>query len=140
MKFGRTSSFVLLTEYIYLQTVPSCQNLYKNSFTYHYLQEDKKLPFDDAVQYLGESSHISFSPPACVNYQSLFGKLTSKVILIDLPTLLDINSRSVKFRYTLLKFLWLAQKYCSNCLNTMSYHTHENAVSGTSTKCHSIEY
>lgn len=36
-----------------LNTVPSCQNLYKNSFTYHCLQDDKSLPFDDAVQFLG---------------------------------------------------------------------------------------
>ncbi|KAL3849024.1 hypothetical protein ACJIZ3_010906 [Penstemon smallii] len=35
-----------------LNTVPACQNLYKNSFTYHCLQDDKKLPFDDAVQFL----------------------------------------------------------------------------------------
>lgn len=36
-----------------MQTVPACQNLYKNSFTYHCLQEDKTLPFDDAIQFLG---------------------------------------------------------------------------------------
>ncbi|XP_052178379.1 protein-tyrosine-phosphatase IBR5 [Diospyros lotus] len=35
-----------------LNTVPSCQNLYKNSFTYHCLQDDKSLPFDDAIQFL----------------------------------------------------------------------------------------
>uniref|UniRef100_A0A5B6YU14 Protein-tyrosine-phosphatase n=1 Tax=Davidia involucrata TaxID=16924 RepID=A0A5B6YU14_DAVIN len=35
-----------------LNTVPSCQNLYKNSFTYHCLQDDKTLPFDDAIQFL----------------------------------------------------------------------------------------
>ncbi|KAL3624662.1 Protein-tyrosine-phosphatase ibr5 [Castilleja foliolosa] len=35
-----------------LNTVPACQNLYKNSFTYHCLQYDQKLPFDDAVQFL----------------------------------------------------------------------------------------
>ncbi|KAF3952017.1 hypothetical protein CMV_022387 [Castanea mollissima] len=35
-----------------LNTVPACQNLYKNSFTYHCLQEDKTLPFDDAIQFL----------------------------------------------------------------------------------------
>ncbi|KAK2979018.1 hypothetical protein RJ640_013652 [Escallonia rubra] len=35
-----------------LNTVPACQNLYKNSFTYHCLQEEKKLPFDDAIQFL----------------------------------------------------------------------------------------
>lgn len=36
-----------------MQTVPACQNLYKNSFTYHCLQDDKTLPFDDAIQFLG---------------------------------------------------------------------------------------
>jgi len=36
----------------YLQTVPLCQNLYRNSFTYHCLQEDKTLQFDDAIQFL----------------------------------------------------------------------------------------
>ncbi|KAL0301747.1 UNVERIFIED_CONTAM: Protein-tyrosine-phosphatase IBR5 [Sesamum radiatum] len=35
-----------------LNTVPACQNLYKNSFTYHCLQYDQKLPFDDAIQFL----------------------------------------------------------------------------------------
>ncbi|PPD69180.1 hypothetical protein GOBAR_DD33937 [Gossypium barbadense] len=35
-----------------LNTVPACQNLYKNSFTYHCLQDDKILQFDDAVQFL----------------------------------------------------------------------------------------
>ncbi|XP_030459589.2 protein-tyrosine-phosphatase IBR5 isoform X2 [Syzygium oleosum] len=35
-----------------LNTVPACQNLYKNSFTYHCLQDDRTLPFDDANQFL----------------------------------------------------------------------------------------
>ncbi|KAL8511294.1 hypothetical protein ACS0TY_017920 [Phlomoides rotata] len=35
-----------------LNTVPALQNLYKNSFTYHCLQYDQKLPFDDAIQFL----------------------------------------------------------------------------------------
>ncbi|KAL6553591.1 Protein-tyrosine-phosphatase ibr5 [Orobanche gracilis] len=34
------------------RTVPACQNLYKNSFTYHCLQDDQTLPFDDANQFL----------------------------------------------------------------------------------------
>ncbi|KAK1273122.1 Protein-tyrosine-phosphatase IBR5 [Acorus gramineus] len=34
------------------RTVPACQNLYKNSFTYHCLQDDKILEFDDAIQFL----------------------------------------------------------------------------------------
>lgn len=39
--------------FFFLQTVPSCQNLYKNSFTYHCLKDDKTLQFDDAVEFLG---------------------------------------------------------------------------------------
>lgn len=35
-----------------LNTVPACQNLYKNSFTYHCLQDEKTLQFDDANQFL----------------------------------------------------------------------------------------
>ncbi|CAM0914103.1 unnamed protein product [Alopecurus aequalis] len=35
-----------------LNTVPFCQNLYRNSFTYHCLQDDKTLEFDDAIQFL----------------------------------------------------------------------------------------
>ncbi|KAK4796044.1 hypothetical protein SAY86_028370 [Trapa natans] len=35
-----------------LNTVPACQNLYKNSFTYFCLQDDKSLPFDEANQFL----------------------------------------------------------------------------------------
>ncbi|XP_030544346.1 protein-tyrosine-phosphatase IBR5 [Rhodamnia argentea] len=35
-----------------LNTVPACQNLYKNSFTYHCLQDDKTLSFDNANQFL----------------------------------------------------------------------------------------
>ncbi|KAA3459199.1 protein-tyrosine-phosphatase IBR5-like [Gossypium australe] len=37
---------------ITLQTVPACQNLYKNSFTYHCLQDGKILLFDDAIHFL----------------------------------------------------------------------------------------
>ncbi|KAJ6829114.1 uncharacterized protein M6B38_359910 [Iris pallida] len=35
-----------------LNTVPACQNLYKNSFTYHCLQDDKVLQFDDAIKFI----------------------------------------------------------------------------------------
>ncbi|TVU28286.1 hypothetical protein EJB05_19797 [Eragrostis curvula] len=35
-----------------LNTVPACQNLYKNSFTYHSLQRDKPMDFDEANQFL----------------------------------------------------------------------------------------
>uniref|UniRef100_A0A803QR44 Uncharacterized protein n=1 Tax=Cannabis sativa TaxID=3483 RepID=A0A803QR44_CANSA len=34
------------------KTVPACQNLYKNSFTYHCLQDEVTLQFDDANQFL----------------------------------------------------------------------------------------
>jgi hypothetical protein len=36
-----------------VQTVPTCQNLYKNSFTYFVLQDDKSLRFDDAIGFIG---------------------------------------------------------------------------------------
>ncbi|KAD2394397.1 hypothetical protein R6Q59_012857 [Mikania micrantha] len=35
-----------------LNTVPACQNLYKNSFTYHCLPDSPTLTFDDAVDFL----------------------------------------------------------------------------------------
>lgn len=35
-----------------LNTVPACQNLYKNSFTYYCLQGDQDIPFDDALHFL----------------------------------------------------------------------------------------
>ncbi|TKW41283.1 hypothetical protein SEVIR_1G304700v4 [Setaria viridis] len=35
-----------------LNTVPDCHNLYKNSFTYHSLQRDRPLDFDDANRFL----------------------------------------------------------------------------------------
>ncbi|KAM7271331.1 hypothetical protein ACFE04_030545 [Oxalis oulophora] len=35
-----------------LNTVPSCQNLYKNSFGYHCLEDSKNLAFDEAIPYL----------------------------------------------------------------------------------------
>ncbi|KAJ0530749.1 putative protein-tyrosine-phosphatase [Helianthus annuus] len=36
----------------YCWTVPACQNLYKNSFTYHCLPDSPTLAFDNAVEYL----------------------------------------------------------------------------------------
>ncbi|CAN8270604.1 unnamed protein product [Cochlearia groenlandica] len=36
-----------------LNTVPLCPNLYRNSFTYHCLSDEKVLQFDDAIQFLG---------------------------------------------------------------------------------------
>ena len=52
-------SWLLITGYsliyfFYVQIVPACQNLYKNSFTYHCLQDEQNLAFDDAIQFLGE--------------------------------------------------------------------------------------
>ncbi|GLJ15494.1 hypothetical protein SUGI_0254390 [Cryptomeria japonica] len=35
-----------------LNTVPACQNLYKNSFTYHCLKEEQTLPFNEAVEFI----------------------------------------------------------------------------------------
>lgn len=46
--------FTFLCYFFNTQTVPACQNLYKNSFTYHCLQDEKNLPFDDAIQFLGK--------------------------------------------------------------------------------------
>ncbi|XP_073392417.1 protein-tyrosine-phosphatase IBR5 isoform X1 [Physcomitrium patens] len=39
-----------------LNTVPTCQNLYKNSFTYHSLKEDKTLPFVECLEFIGIDS------------------------------------------------------------------------------------
>ncbi|CAA7016076.1 unnamed protein product [Microthlaspi erraticum] len=35
-----------------LNTVPSCENLYPSSFTYHRLRDEKALEFDNAIQFL----------------------------------------------------------------------------------------
>lgn len=35
-----------------LNTVPACHNLYKNTFTYHCLEDDKALQFDNAINFL----------------------------------------------------------------------------------------
>lgn len=54
-----------------LQTVPACQNLYRNSFIYHCLQDDKILQFDDAIQFLGALTlvlQLSLSSKAWVWY------------------------------------------------------------------------
>ncbi|KAL0732988.1 hypothetical protein Bca4012_009198 [Brassica carinata] len=37
-----------------LNTVPMCQNLYRNSFTYHGLSDEKVLQFDDAIKFLDQ--------------------------------------------------------------------------------------
>eukprot|EP00249_Psilotum_nudum_P011829 c23407_g2_i1 orf=285-1091(+) len=38
-----------------LNMVPTCQNLYKNSFAYYNVKEDKTLPFDECVEYIEQS-------------------------------------------------------------------------------------
>lgn len=38
-----------------LNTVPTCQNLYKNSFTYKTIKEDQTLSFDECVEFIEQS-------------------------------------------------------------------------------------
>ncbi|GAA0146823.1 protein phosphatase [Lithospermum erythrorhizon] len=59
-------------------TVPACQNLYKNSFTYHCLQEEQKLPFDDANQFLEQCA----TDKARVLVHCMLGKNRSPAIVI----------------------------------------------------------
>ncbi|KAM7276525.1 hypothetical protein ACFE04_018391 [Oxalis oulophora] len=61
-----------------LNTVPSCQNLYKNSFTYHCLQDDQLLAFDDAVQFL----ELCQKDKARVLVHCMSGKNRSPAIVI----------------------------------------------------------
>ncbi|XP_057509613.1 protein-tyrosine-phosphatase IBR5-like [Actinidia eriantha] len=61
-----------------LNTVPSCQNLYKNSFTYHCLQDDKSLPFDDAIQFIEQCE----KDRARVLVHCMSGKSRSPAIVI----------------------------------------------------------
>ncbi|GMH07159.1 hypothetical protein Nepgr_008999 [Nepenthes gracilis] len=61
-----------------LNTVPSCQNLYKNSFTYHCLQDDRSLPFDDAIQFLEQCEREK----ARVLVHCMSGKHRSPAIVI----------------------------------------------------------
>ncbi|KAG9141215.1 hypothetical protein Leryth_001703 [Lithospermum erythrorhizon] len=60
------------------KTVPACQNLYKNSFTYHCLQEEQKLPFDDANQFLEQCA----TDKARVLVHCMLGKNRSPAIVI----------------------------------------------------------
>ena len=39
--------------------MPACQNLYKNSFTYHSLKEDKTLPFAECLEFIGKGLTVS---------------------------------------------------------------------------------
>ncbi|GAB2233774.1 hypothetical protein Droror1_Dr00003003 [Drosera rotundifolia] len=61
-----------------LNTVPSCNNLYKNSFDYHSLQDDKDLDFDDAVQFLRKAEREK----ARVLVHCMSGKNRSPAIVI----------------------------------------------------------
>ncbi|OVA20042.1 Dual specificity phosphatase [Macleaya cordata] len=61
-----------------LNTVPACQNLYKNSFTYHCLQEEKTLPFDDAILFLEQCE----KDKARVLVHCMSGKSRSPAIVI----------------------------------------------------------
>ncbi|KAL1307893.1 hypothetical protein HN51_049787 [Arachis hypogaea] len=61
-----------------LNTVPSCQNLYKNSFTYHCLPDDKTLPFEEAIQFLEQCE----KDKARVLVHCMSGKSRSPAIVI----------------------------------------------------------
>ncbi|GMI69120.1 DUAL SPECIFICITY PROTEIN PHOSPHATASE 1E, indole-3-butyric acid response 5 [Hibiscus trionum] len=61
-----------------LNTVPACQNLYKNSFTYHCLQDDRILQFDDAIQFLEQCERDK----ARVLVHCMSGKNRSPAIVI----------------------------------------------------------
>ncbi|XP_009616723.1 protein-tyrosine-phosphatase IBR5-like [Nicotiana tomentosiformis] len=61
-----------------LNTVPACQNLYKNSFTYHCLQDDERLQFDDAIQFLEQCE----KDRARVLVHCMSGKSKSPAIVI----------------------------------------------------------
>ncbi|KAJ4848464.1 Protein-tyrosine-phosphatase ibr5 [Turnera subulata] len=61
-----------------LNTVPACQNLYKNSFTYHCLQDDKTLQFDDAIKFLEQCEREK----ARVLVHCMSGKNRSPAIVI----------------------------------------------------------
>ncbi|KAL1560851.1 Protein-tyrosine-phosphatase ibr5 [Salvia divinorum] len=61
-----------------LNTVPACQNLYKNSFTYHCLPDEKRLPFEDAIQFLEQCERDR----ARVLVHCMSGKSRSPAIVI----------------------------------------------------------
>ncbi|CAL0317604.1 unnamed protein product [Lupinus luteus] len=60
-----------------LNTVP-CQNLYKNSFTYHCLPDGKTLPFDEGIQFLEQCE----KDKARVLVHCMSGKNRSPAIVI----------------------------------------------------------
>ncbi|KAL3332750.1 hypothetical protein AABB24_033017 [Solanum stoloniferum] len=61
-----------------LNTVPACQNLYKNSFTYHCLDDEQDLQFDDAIQFLEQCERDR----ARVLVHCMSGKSRSPAIVI----------------------------------------------------------
>ncbi|KAK8965513.1 Protein-tyrosine-phosphatase IBR5 [Platanthera guangdongensis] len=61
-----------------LNTVPACQNLYKNSFSYHCLPDDKNLQFDNANQFLEQCEKEA----ARVLVHCMSGKNRSPAIVI----------------------------------------------------------
>ncbi|CAH2052397.1 unnamed protein product [Thlaspi arvense] len=61
-----------------LNTVPMCQNLYRNSFTYHCLSDEKVLQFDDAIQFLDQCE----KDKARVLVHCMSGKSRSPAVVI----------------------------------------------------------
>ncbi|KAF2583334.1 hypothetical protein F2Q68_00003504 [Brassica cretica] len=61
-----------------LNTVPMCQNLYRNSFTYHGLSDEKVLQFDDAIKFLDQCE----KDKARVLVHCMSGKSRSPAVVI----------------------------------------------------------
>ncbi|CAN0920703.1 Protein-tyrosine-phosphatase IBR5 [Linum grandiflorum] len=61
-----------------LNTVPTCQNLYKNCFTYHYLKDSTTLQFDEAIQILDQCERDK----ARILVHCMSGKSRSPAIVI----------------------------------------------------------
>ncbi|XP_010467009.1 PREDICTED: protein-tyrosine-phosphatase IBR5 [Camelina sativa] len=61
-----------------LNTVPMCQNLYRNSFTYHGLDNEKVLQFDDAIKFLDQCE----KDKARVLVHCMSGKSRSPAVVI----------------------------------------------------------
>ncbi|KAF9611655.1 hypothetical protein IFM89_034126 [Coptis chinensis] len=74
-----------------LNTVPACQNLYRNSFTYHCLQDEKILPFDDAIQFLETANTTAKSQ------ENLWNSTTAKPNAFPRQSLLP-NPKGAKLR------------------------------------------
>ncbi|KAJ7562905.1 hypothetical protein O6H91_03G088400 [Diphasiastrum complanatum] len=61
-----------------LNTVPTCQNLYKNSFTYYCVKEDNTLPFDECFEFIDKSRRDN----ARVLVHCMSGKNRSPAVVI----------------------------------------------------------